>query len=105
MKKLLLAAGVLAAACVYVPQTTAVYDPDCRIMTRHMTLEAAQVPGFVGCRNEGCVALLAAAGAVTAASAVVSGSIVVAGNVVTWFEKRGQCNRVDAPPRPTPPAP
>ncbi len=105
MKKLLPATALMAAACVYVPQTTAVFDPKCRVMTRHMVLQAAQVPGFVGCRNEGCVALLLAAGAITAASAVVSGSIVVAGNVVTWFERRGPCNRDVAPATPSPPAP
>lgn len=105
MKKLVTAVALLAPACVYVPQTTTVYDPECRVMTRHMTLEAAQIQGFVGCRNEGCVALLAAAGAVSAASAVVSGSIVVAGNVVYWFERRGPCRADGMAPRPTPPAP
>ncbi len=56
-------------------------------------MQPQQVAALGGCANEGCVALLVAAGAVTAASAVVSGSIVVAGNVVYWFEKQGQCAR------------
>jgi len=85
--------GGFVPACIYVPQTTSVYDEQCKIYARHMTLEATQVEAFVRCTNEGCIALLLGAGAVTAASAVVSGSIVVAGNVVYWFEKQGQCAR------------
>ena len=88
----LLIVGLLAA-CVYVPQTTSVYDENCKIYARHMTLQAEQVGGFAQCSNQGCVALLVGLGAVTAASAVVSGSIVVAGNAVYWFEKQGQCVR------------
>jgi hypothetical protein len=80
-------------ACVFVPRTTHVYDPECRIEARQMVLELHQVAGFGGCVNEGCVALLVAAGTVTAASAVVSGSIALAGNVVYWFERRGACAR------------
>ena len=84
------------AGCVYVPVTHEVYDADCGIVARHMSLDLRQIGIFsAGCVNEGCAALLAAMGAVTAASAVVSGSIVVAGNVVYWFEKRGQCVPVD----------
>ena len=86
----LLLAGLLAG-CVYVPRTTSVYDEGCKIYARQMTLEVEQVGAYARCANEGCVALLVGAGAVTAASAVVSGSIVVAGNIVYWFEKRGQC--------------
>lgn len=56
-----------------------------------MTLEAYQVASIGGCSNDGCVALLAAAGVVSAASAVVSGSVVVTGNVVYWVEKKGRC--------------
>ena len=47
--------------------------------------------GFQRCSGDGCVALLAATGAVTAATAVVSGSIALVGNVVYWFERQGQC--------------
>jgi len=89
----LLAIAGLLAGCIYVPRTASVYDQDCQIYARHMTLEITQVGTFGRCQNEGCVALLVGAGAVTAASAVVSGSIVVAGNVVYWFEKQGQCAR------------
>jgi hypothetical protein len=88
-----LAFAALAAGCVYLPRTVEVYDEDCRIQARQMTLELHQVPVFGSCVNEGCVAMLVAFGAVTAASVVVSGSIVVAGNAVYWFEKRGRCER------------
>ena len=86
-------AFALLEGCVVVPRTLDVYDAQCRLTTRQMTLEVEQLGGFVGCANEGCVALLAAAGVVTAASAVVSGSIVVVGNFVYWLEKRGNCER------------
>jgi hypothetical protein len=92
MLSTLLVAGLIQG-CVYVPRTTSVYDEECKIHARQMVLEVTQVGAFVRCVNEGCVAMLVAAGAVTAASAVVSGSIVVAGNIVYWFEKRGQCPR------------
>ena len=59
------------SACVVVPQTREVYDPDCRILTRQMTLETAVVGGFQRCHGDGCLAMLTAAGAITAASAVV----------------------------------
>jgi hypothetical protein len=84
--------AVLAlSACIYVPRTTTVYDADCQIKTEHMDLQPVQIAAFNGCHNEGCTALLVAAGATAAASAVVSGSIVVVGNVVYWFEKWGNC--------------
>ena len=53
-----------------------VYDQDCHIEARHMTMQPVQ---------------LGALGAVAAASAVVSGSIVITGNAVYWFEKQGRC--------------
>jgi hypothetical protein len=77
--------------CVVVPRTTTVYDQDCQIEARHMELASQQLVSLVGCRNDGCVAVLVASGAVAAASAVVSGTIVVTGNVVYWFEKQGRC--------------
>jgi hypothetical protein len=80
-------------ACVAVPRTTQVYDEGCRIHARQMVLEIEQVGAIGGCVNQGCVALLVAAGVITAASVVVSGSIVIAGNVAYWFEKQGQCQR------------
>jgi hypothetical protein len=83
----------LLPSCVYLPYTTEVYDHNCQVTARHMEMELTQVGSFGRCRNEGCAALLVAAGAATAASAVVSGSIVVTGNIVYWFEKQGQCVR------------
>jgi hypothetical protein len=56
-----------------------------------MDMQPIQIAALGGCRNEGCAALLAAAGATAAASAVISGSIVVVGNAVYWFEKQGAC--------------
>lgn len=88
---------LLLQGCVVVPRTVHVYDNECRIVAREMTLDVVQMGGFVHCVNEGCAALLVAAGAVTAASAVVSGSIAVAGNIVYWFEKRGQCAKEREP--------
>ncbi len=90
---LALAGSVVVCGCVVVPQTREVYDPECRILTRQMTLETAVIGGFQRCQGDGCLAMLTAAGAVTAASAVVSGSIALAGNVVYWFERQGRCNR------------
>jgi hypothetical protein len=76
---------------VYVPRTTQFYDRDCRVVARHMVLEEVQVASINRCANDGCVALIVGASAVTAVSAIVSGTIVVAGNVVYWFERRAQC--------------
>lgn len=84
---------VALSACVVVPQTRQVYDPECRILTREVTLEAAVIGGFQACAGEGCLAMLAALGVITAASAVVSGSVALVGNVVYWFERQGQCRR------------
>ncbi len=89
--KSLMAATVVLSGCIWLPHTTHQYNPDCEIDERKMTLEAYQVATLGGCANEGCVALLAAAGVVSAASAVVSGSVVVTGNVVYWLEKKGSC--------------
>ena len=85
-------AGLLGA-CVVVPRTVVGYDPECHVMARHMTLQPLQIASIAGCRNSGCGALLAAAGATAAASLVVSGSIAVVGNVVYWLEKQGDCAR------------
>ncbi len=87
------AATLLASGCVMVPHTTETYDPDCRITTRQMELLPVQIGSLMGCHNQGCAALLVAAGATAAASAVISGSIVIVGNVVYWFEKQGRCNK------------
>lgn len=84
---------LMLQGCVYLPRTTEVYDPGCRITSKHMELEPVQVAALGGCTNSNCAALLAAVGAVAAASAVISGSIVVVGNVAYWFEKQGRCVR------------
>jgi len=89
----LLLLAMCLQACVYVPRTTVVYDDACKVQVRQMTLEMAQLGSFRGCANQGCVALLVAAGAVAAASVVVSGSIALVGNVVYWTEKQGRCLR------------
>lgn len=88
-------AVLLLSACVYVPKTTAVYDSDCRIASRQMSMEPVQIASLMGCQNQGCAVFLVAAGATAAASAVISGSIVIAGNAVYWFEKQGRCHRSD----------
>ncbi len=82
---------MLLSACVYVPRTTTSYDEDCRVETRQMKLEAAQIGAIGSCSHRDCVYVLMAFGAVAAASAVISGSIVLVGNVVYWLEKEGKC--------------
>jgi hypothetical protein len=99
-----LAIVALLAACVVVPRTDSVYDHDCQMLRRQMTLEVQQIGAFGGCSNDGCVALLVGAGVVAAASAVVSGSIAVVGNVVYWIERQGQCRPLPPLPPPLPPA-
>ena len=94
---LALSAGLLSA-CVVVPQTREVYDAECKVMKRQMTLQTAQLGGFQSCGDDACKALLVAAGAVTAASAVVSGSVALVGNMLFWFERQGSCARVAATP-------
>ena len=83
--------AVFISGCIYLPQTTTTYNKECQLDERHMTLAGGHVAEIAGCSNEGCAALLVAAGVVSAATAVVSGSVVVAGNVVYWLEKKGQC--------------
>ena len=87
----LVLATCMLSSCVVVPHTREVYDADCRMLTRQVTLETAVLGGFQGCAGEGCVALLAAMGVVTAASVVISGSIAIVGNVVYWLERQGRC--------------
>ena len=84
------------AGCIVLPQTEIVYDPDCKMHTRQVTLQTAYIGGFQRCAGDGCVAMLAAAGFVTAASVVVSGSIAIVGNVVYWAERQGRCLRPPA---------
>jgi len=95
-------AGALSG-CVVVPQWRQVYDPECGVAMRQITLEMAVLPGFHQCQGDGCVALMVTAGVVTVASAVVSGSVAVIGNVLTWAERQTGCPR--PPGTPLPPAP
>ncbi|MCF8151950.1 MAG: hypothetical protein K9K30_08900 [Burkholderiaceae bacterium] len=90
----------LLAGCVYLPETTSRYNPDCGTQERSMTMQAHQVGTLMGCRDESCVAGLVLAGVVSAASAVVTGSVVVVGNVVYWFERQGQCPNPARKPAP-----
>lgn len=85
----------VSAACVVLPQTRDVYDAECRMVTRQVTLGAAYIGGFHACAGDGCLMMLTAAGVVTAASAVISGSIALVGNVAYWIERQGRCNRTD----------
>ncbi len=85
------AASLLASACIVVPRTVDGYDPDCRIVTHHMQLDVVQIGRVNNCSyKQDCIAIVAALG-VTAASAIVSGSIAVVGNMVFWGERRAGC--------------
>ena len=99
------AAAALLAGCIVLPQTETVYDPDCKMHTRQVTLQAAYLGGFQSCAGEGCAAMLATMGIVTAASVVVSGSIALIGNVVYFMELQARCQRrpaaASAPPSST----
>jgi len=90
------ALSTLVSACVVVPVTTADYDPGCRLVTHHMTLQMVQLAEINRCANQGCEVMVIAAVGVTAASAIVSGSIAIIGNVAYWAERRAGC----APPPP-----
>jgi hypothetical protein len=91
----LLALGLLALlqACMVVPRTTQVFDPECQVVANHMVLEEVQLAAIHQCANQGCIALIVGAGVITAASLVISGTIVVAGNIAYWFEKQSQCRK------------
>ena len=86
-----LAASLLASACVVVPRTRDGYDPECEFVTHHMELETVQVARIKACGDDLCTAAVVVAVGVTAASAVVSSSIVLVGNVVYWADRRLSC--------------
>ena len=46
---------IVLTGCIVVPQTQTVYDPECRMHTRQVTLQAAYLGGFHSCAGEGCV--------------------------------------------------
>jgi hypothetical protein len=72
-----------------------VYDAECQVVAKHMTLQEVQVAAVGGCQNQSCVALIVAVAATTAASVIVSGSIVIVGNVAYWLERRSACQRTN----------
>ena len=37
-------------ACVYLPSTIEIYDPECQIVAKHMTLQEVQVAAIVAAR-------------------------------------------------------
>lgn len=80
-------------ACVYLPSTVEVYDPECQVVAKHMALQEVQVAAIVGCQNQSCIAMILAVAATTAASVIVSGSIVLVGNVAYWLERQSACRR------------
>ncbi len=86
----LLAVSALAA-CIVVPRTADVYDPQCRTYVKQVVLEAEAIGSIGGCYNDGCALLLASMGIISAASAVISGSVAIVGNIVYWAERKGRC--------------
>jgi len=84
-------------ACVYLPSTFEVYDRECQVVARHMTLQEVQVGAIGGCQNQSCIALVVAVAATTAASVIVSGSIVIVGNIAYWMERQSTCHRTKQP--------
>ncbi len=93
LKFALFALVALLQACMYVPITTQVYDQECQVFANHMVLQEVQVAAVHQCANQGCIALIVGASAITAASVVISGTIVIAGNIAYWFERRAQCQK------------
>ena len=92
---LLVALAFLLQACVYVPRTTQVFDPECQVVANHMVLQEVQLGAIQRCANEGCIALIIGAGVTAVASAIISGTIVIAGNVAFWLERRTGCFKID----------
>lgn len=86
-----LATAAALAGCVVVPRSAEVYDPRCRTYVRQVVLETEVIGSIGGCRNDGCLVLLASAGVISAVSLVISGSVAVVGNVASWLERGGQC--------------
>jgi len=83
--------ALLISGCIYYPKRVEVYDSDCNIRTRKLTLGVIgsnSVPSCSGGNAGACLAAIAAVGPVTA---VVSGSIVVIGNTLYYMEKEGPC--------------
>ena len=96
----LVAVALALQACVMVPVAKYRYDEGCRTTVKQMTLEPVQLASIGSCSNEGCVAIVALAGATAAVTAVVSGSVAIVGNVVYWMERAGRCDAPAGPPAP-----
>jgi hypothetical protein len=90
MRPLFALGALLLQGCIFYPHTTHVYDDECKVRARQMTLKGEPLLQVTSCSSN-CEAVLVVLGAVSAASVVVSGTIVVAGNAVYWFEKQGHC--------------
>ena len=76
------------AACLFVPETKAIKNNDCQLVTKKWSLEfkKADISGRVDGE------ILVAIGAVAVGSLVVSGSVVVVGNSIHWLEQQGFCD-------------
>lgn len=82
---------LLISGCIYYPKRVEVYNSDCTIKIRKLTLgviSSNSVPNCFGGNSAACLAAIAAVGPVTA---VVSESIVVVGNTLYYMEKEGKC--------------
>jgi len=95
MKALVLAFLVVACTgCIVYPKKVRVYDPDCRVTSHKLTLEAEYLwgdcHGSTAEETEACLLIIAGT---AAASAAISGSIMVVGNTLYWLEKQGRCDR------------
>jgi hypothetical protein len=95
MKALVLAFLVAACTgCIVYPKKIQVYDPDCRVTSYKLTLDAEFLWGDCNGRTaeeaEACLLIIAGTGA---ASTAISGSIMVVGNTLYWLEKQGRCHQ------------
>jgi hypothetical protein len=69
-------------------------DSNCILHTKELELEVtgSEVSLGLNCYGETCLAVLAAASAVSITTFLVSGSIVLIGNTFHWLEKEGSCD-------------
>ena len=81
----------LQACVVFLPSTMEIYDPECQVVSKRMTLQDVQLGVIATCQNQSCLAMVVAAGVTAAASVIVSGSIVVVGNNAYWLERQSTC--------------
>ena len=76
------------AACLFVPETKAIKNNDCQLVTKKWSLEFKKTD--ISGRVDG--EILVAIGAVAVGSLVISGSVVVVGNTIHWLEQQGFCD-------------